>query len=120
MHYRLRGHEPVLVRDAYEWAEWYENFDARRVAESYVAGVRVSTVFLGIDHNYVSGGVPVLFETMVFVSDEQTVEAKCARLRRLLVGEEEICVRYATWDEAAAGHEVVVAYVKGETRELEI
>jgi hypothetical protein len=37
----------------------------RRVAETDVLGVRVSTVFLGLDHSFLSGA-PILFESMAF------------------------------------------------------
>jgi hypothetical protein len=54
--------------------------------------VVVSTVFLGLDHNFSMVGPPLLFETMVFGGP--------------LNGE---CRRYATWVEAEAGHREVVA-----------
>jgi hypothetical protein len=38
----------------------------RRVALDEVGGYRVSTVFLGVDHNFAMHGPPVLWETMVF------------------------------------------------------
>jgi len=40
----------------------------RHVAHTQVTpNIRVSTVFLGIDHNFYGIGAPILFETMVFV-----------------------------------------------------
>jgi len=50
-----------------DWARWMEaEAAARTVARTDIdEGVRVSTVFLGIDHSFGRGG-PVLFETMVF------------------------------------------------------
>ena len=59
-------------------------------------GLEVSTVFLGINHNWSDRGPPVLFETMVF---------------RKGVGVE--CRRTSTWIEAAVEHERMVAFVKG-------
>jgi len=47
------------------WAEWYENAK-RHIAEDDIDGVRVSTVFLGIDHSFGESGPPILFETMIF------------------------------------------------------
>ena len=49
--------------------------------------VRVSTVFLGLDHSF-GGPRPILFETMAFVDNKD-------------VG----CERYSTWAEAKAGHQ---------------
>ena len=36
------------------------------LALTEIKGIRISTVFLGIDHNLLEEGEPVLFETMVF------------------------------------------------------
>jgi hypothetical protein len=60
-----------------------------------VPGVLVSTVFLGLDHRFVGGGPPILFETMTFGGprDEQTF-------------------RYSSWDDAEAGHEAEVKRVR--------
>lgn len=50
--------------------------------------VFISTVWLGMDHNFSGEGAPLIFETMVFgLPDEQ-----------------EVCVRYATREEAKQGH----------------
>lgn len=60
---------PVACSDIIEWAEWFEKAD-RKVAETWFGkDVRVSTVFLGLDHNFnflVAGSQPILYETMVF------------------------------------------------------
>jgi hypothetical protein len=56
----------------------------------------VSTVFLGLDHGY--GGIPILWETMVF-SDDARVENEYQR-------------RYHTREEALRGHEETVAMVR--------
>lgn len=50
-----------------EWARWFETAD-RHVARDVVGDRSVSTVFLGIDHNF-GAGEPLLFETMVFDPD---------------------------------------------------
>jgi len=93
--YILVGHEPTPVEDVLEWAKWFETGD-RRVAGTRIWWVEVSTVFLGLDHNFgfEEGERPILFETMVFGG--------------LLDGEQE---RYATWDEALAGHQRLVREV---------
>lgn len=51
--------------DVIEWGCWFEKAD-RRVAEDVVDDARISTVFLGLDHNYTESGAPLLFETVIF------------------------------------------------------
>jgi len=63
-HYKLEGKEAVKCASLKEWAEWFEKSN-RRVATVIKDGVRVSTVFLGLDHRY-GEGPPQLFETMIF------------------------------------------------------
>lgn len=93
--YGLVGHEPIALYDIEEWGRTFESLrrdGAHIVAQEYVGPTLVSTVFIGIDYNW-HGGVPILFETMTFdtASDVQD--------------------RYATWDEARAGHDKVVAWL---------
>ena len=88
--YILIGKEPMLVDDLLEWAEWFETAD-RHVANTVLpSGVRVSTVFLGIDHSFPPSteGEPILFETMIFGGEDDSYQE-----------------RYSTWEEAEAGHE---------------
>ena len=83
--YKLDGKTPVEVDDLMEWAKWMEAAD-RYVGKTSVGVVKVSTVFLGLDHGFGSHH-PVLFETMVFGGKlDQDDE------------------RYSTWDAAEAGH----------------
>lgn len=84
-------HQPVRAR-INEWGAFKANFpDTCRVDLSDVGELTVSTVFLGYDVGYSSirGGPPILFETMP--------------------GRSDVADRYATWDEAVAGHAAVVA-----------
>lgn len=85
MRYILDGHQPVPEPDLLTWATWFEEAD-RHVRDTKRDDVRVSTVFLGLDHGW--DGRKELFETMVFVN-----------------GADQGCERYATWDEAEAGHQ---------------
>lgn len=58
--------EPVECHDLMEWARWFEaNDDARRVAADERQAGNVSTVFLGLNHNF-GNGAPLLYETMIF------------------------------------------------------
>jgi hypothetical protein len=62
--YVLDGHTPRREPDLLKWAMWFEQAD-RRVAHHKLKGLWISTVFLGIDHNW-GDGAPVLFETAIF------------------------------------------------------
>lgn len=82
--------EPVHVPDVLVWAAWFETAD-RIVARTAVGAGCVSTVFLGIDHNFY-GGPPLLWGTMTFdVPGLQHAER-----------------RYASRDDALLGHEAAV------------
>lgn len=86
--YRLVGKVPVPCKDAHEWAQaWKED---RRVARTQInPEVSVSTVFLGLDHNFdVEDEIPVLFETMIFGGKEDQFQSRCH-----------------TWEEAEVMHE---------------
>lgn len=98
-HYVLDGKTPIKVDDLLTFAQWYESAD-RHVAQDFVGDIRVSTVFLGYDHGW--HGTPVLFETMVFGGP--------------LDGEQE---RYHTWEEAEAGHKIMLEKVKQLKKEQE-
>jgi hypothetical protein len=90
--YILRDGEPVAEPNVLKWAEWFEKTD-RSVGKTTVGDVQISTVFLGVDHQW-DDGPPLLFETMVFGGD---------------LDEEQ--KRYATLDEAKAGHQRMVEQV---------
>lgn len=85
--YVLDGHIAVECNDPLNWAKFFE-INKRRVALTNGFKVRVSTVFLGIDHSF-GFGPPLLFETMVF--------GKGGWIER-------DCGRYSTWLEAEVGH----------------
>jgi hypothetical protein len=106
--YILDGHTPVPVEDTLDWARWFENNDKRRVANTSVNGWNVSTVFLGLDQSHGFSGRPILFETMIF-SETEKVKAMGKMFRKSM---ENYCHRYATWDEAIAGHEEAVKMIR--------
>lgn len=62
--YVLRDRKIVRVT-VLEWCEFMDSAD-RCVRNTIVGGFEVSTVFLGLDHNFSNHGEPVLWETMVF------------------------------------------------------
>ncbi len=62
--YILENGNPVPCENLMEWGKWMETAD-RHVALTELGDVKVSTVFLGLDHSF-GGPTPVLFETLVF------------------------------------------------------
>lgn len=87
--------------DLFEWAKLFE---ARGEAadeswwriQTEVGDHTVSTVWLGIDHNFSGDGPPLIFESMIFGDDDE-LEIR----------------RYATWEEARVGHEELVQSLSG-------
>ena len=75
IHYRLDGRTPVPC-SLEEWAEI--EGPSRRVASDEIEGTRISTVFLGLDHNWRPGGPPLLFETMTFSDSFGEIQLRCS------------------------------------------
>ena len=83
------------VLELMEWAKLFEDNEYCRIAETILPdGKRVSTVWLGLDHQF-GDGPPLIFETMVF-SDKDSE------------GDDRDQERYSTEAEAIAGHEAMV------------
>lgn len=94
-HYKLLGKVVVPCRDVMEWARWLEaNSTTRVVHQDHIGPLFVSTVFLGLDHNFDPDpdAAPILFETMIFDGNEDNYQTRCS-----------------TWDEAEQMHKVAVA-----------
>lgn len=66
---------PWQCPDVSVWARWYETAD-RCVGETVHGQVRVSTVFLGIDHAF-DDGAPLLYETMIFGGEHDGHQDRC-------------------------------------------
>ena len=62
-YYNMDG-EPITLK---EWMRTSD--DARRVALDERGDVRVSTVLLGLNHQWDLNGPPLIFETMIFGGD---------------------------------------------------
>jgi hypothetical protein len=92
--YILEGHKPIPVDDILAWGQWFENMDNSRVAFTELENCEVSTVFLGLDHQW-GTGPPLLFETMIFGGSHNEYQE-----------------RYATWEEAEDGHKRAIAMAK--------
>ena len=98
--YILDGHQVVKCGDLMEWAKWFETAK-REVAYDTIGNVRVSTVFLSIDHSF-GQGPPMLFETMVFGGQLDQEQDRCS-----------------TWGQAEAMHAAMVARVQGQTAQVD-
>lgn len=109
-YYKLIGRLPVPVRDMIEWARWFETA-GRIVIKTDVGPLHVSTVFLGLDHNWSPDpdAPPLLFETMIFGADADMTPP--TTLRELLLGRD-YQRRFATWDEAQKGHADAVEHAR--------
>ena len=71
---------PVVEPDFLKWAAFFEDAKNRVVAQHMVGSVKVSTVFLGLDHQY-GDGPPILWETMVFGGPLNGEMQRCAGSR---------------------------------------
>jgi hypothetical protein len=88
-YYKLDGRE-VVSATREEAMALFEDDTARRVAETVRDGVRVSTVFLVLDHGFLSE-VPVVFETLVFGGPADGEMARCATYDEAEQMHEEMC-----------------------------
>lgn len=92
-HYFLNEDHTYSPCDLMEWATQLESMN-KHVAYDLINDCRISTVWLGLNHNW-GDGPPLVFETMVFKPS----------------GSDNYQVRYTTWDEALLGHEKAKQWV---------
>ena len=103
LYYILLDRTPIAV-DLKTWAKWFENFDNRRIARTEInERCSVSTVFIGLDHNWYGHGDPVLFESMVFGGPLDNAMR-----------------RYRSYAEAERGHEELVIEAWKAVAEVEV
>lgn len=63
----------------------------QRVAWTEINGITVSTIFLGIDHNWGGSGPPVLFETMIELPGQGwSGQRRYSDLRQAMIGHDVI------------------------------
>ena len=72
----LKGKQLIPCDDLLKWATEFESTD-HRVAVSEQNDVRVSTVFLGVDHSF-GKSKPLLFETMIFGGEHDQFQERCS------------------------------------------
>jgi hypothetical protein len=92
-YYILDDHKNIKAVDVLTWGKWFDN-NERHVGDTMIGEVRVSTVFLGLDHSFATGPhAPILFETMIFGGPL-----------------DERMWRYTTMESAKEGHERAVQW----------
>lgn len=87
--------EPVAEKNLMVWGKWMGS-PSRIVKQKMVGKVKVSTVFLGLNHRFSSKGPPILWETMVFGGKYDQYQRRCSGSR----------------EQALAMHKEVVAMVR--------
>lgn len=85
---------PIAVSNVIEWAKWFDRA-YRHIGYDNIGDASVSTVFLGLNHNYF-GGKPLLYETMILGGKHDKYQEQ-----------------YSTKQEAMAGHQKAIELVKG-------
>jgi|SRR5262252_1650210 len=96
--------EPERTDDLMLWGRWLEDATrdrSRIVAQDRDEGplrgdIRISTVFLGLDHNFSPHGPPVLWETMVFGGPLDGEMNRYLTRDEAFKGHQEMCKRVAT------------------------
>lgn len=80
-HYILdKNGEPIPENDLMTWAKWFGYAKNRVVCQADFGPAHVSTVFLGLDHNW-GEGPPVLWETMIFGGLLNDYQDRCSGSR---------------------------------------
>ena len=100
LYYDRKG-QPMEMTD---WGVKFGDRDYQIVAQHWIRGWMVSTVWLGIDHGFGYSPAPVIFETMVFPPGDEASEHG--------VMSEEYCERYSTEEAAQAGHDRALSWVR--------
>lgn len=79
---------PVPEPDLYKWGAWFEDDDNRRVRHDTCTdiSIRVSTVFLGLDHSFSDAVDPILWETMIFGGEHDGYQKRYTSKKAALAG----------------------------------
>lgn len=104
--YRLDENKNAIPCSIEVWGKQIEEMKknkTKHVAYEKIDDKRISTVWLGLDHQWCDNGKPLLYETMIFNKDAYDI----------------YCERYSTWQEAEEGHKKAVQWVKDECKEEE-
>lgn len=88
-YYILKEDHTTEPCEMLDWAMWASsNREKLVVKQETVNDVKVSTVFLGLNHAFLGQGAPLIFETMIFGGSEDGYQDRCS-----------------TWEQAERMHE---------------
>lgn len=97
--YYLDENKNAIPCDCLTWGYQLKSMkDNKHVGDEEINGKRISTVWLGLNHQRDDCEPPLIFETMVFGEDGYMRDIYCER--------------YSTWQEAEEGHKRAVEWVK--------
>jgi len=106
--YYILENDVIHEIDLRTWAEYMEqdpDQNGRRTAQTiwdkFDKPTRLSTIFLGLDHNFSPGGLLVLWETCFFYNEEAPFPDCYSRVLN----------RYTSLTDAKAGHEKLVQVI---------
>jgi hypothetical protein len=96
LYYILDENNNPVQCDLFTYCEWSSKSFRKRIVQqdSLPGGIRVSTVFLCLNHAFGDNEPPILFETMIFGGENDGYQE-----------------RYCTWDEAKEGHQKAIELV---------
>jgi hypothetical protein len=100
----LDENKNVIPANVFEFGSFFEDGKNRIIKQETINNKLVSTVFMGINHNFTPGGKLKVFETMVFENDD---------FKDLYQD------RYSTYEEALSGHENAVQWVLNGCKEYD-
>jgi len=96
--YILNNNNNPIATPMVEAAEWLEEgSDRRTIKRDEIGDILVSTVFLGLDHAWIPGGKPVLWETMIFGGEHDQYQE-----------------RYTSHEDALEGHKKALTLITKE------
>lgn len=92
--YILKDGKIIEEPDIRKWGRWFQD-NNNSIENTVVEGIKISTVFLGIDHSFEDDTEPILFETMIFGGEHDQYQR-----------------RYSDIEQAKIGHQKVIELVK--------
>lgn len=105
--YKLDENKNAIPCSVEEWARQIEEMrknKTKHVAYESIGHIDISTVWLGLSHQWMPRAKPLIFETMVFNKS----------------GHDIYCERHSTWQEAEEGHKQAIEWVKNGCKDDEI
>jgi len=96
LYYILDKDKKPVAAELIDYAMFMSYSGNRIIAQDRIGDVKISTVFLGLDHRFFGEeGEPILFETMIFGGEHDDYQE-----------------RYCTYEQAEVGHKYALHLVK--------